>query len=236
MRRGDPQPAGMTTRNAYREEKMFTETEAIPTFPTVIWRHHVAPEVVARLKSTMGAKIDELLANRPPIGPRQGLQTDHNLHRLPEFEEFSSIVTRAGEGALDFLEVEYDAFEITGCWANINPPGTRHVAHQHPNNYLSGVYYLKAPEGAPSIAFLDPRSHVHIISPKVRRDNNYNSGRVNIDVREGMLIIFPAWLVHEVGENRTDESRISISFNLMFSSFTEKYSPPKWKGTLVPEE
>jgi len=159
---------------------MFTETEAITMFPTMIWRHHVAPEVVARLKSTMGAKIDELLANRPP--------------------------------------------------------GTRHVAHQHPNNYLSGVYYLKASEGAPSIAFLDPRSHVHIISPKVRRDNNYNAGRMNIDVRDGMLIIFPAWLVHEVGENRTDESRISVSFNLMFSSFTEKYSPPKWKGTPVPEE
>ena len=83
MRRGDPHPTGMAMRNASREGKMFTETEAITLFPTMIWRHHVAPEVVARLKSTMGAKIDELLANRLP--------------------------------------------------------GTRHIAHQHPNNYLSGV-------------------------------------------------------------------------------------------------
>ena len=30
-----------------------------------------------------------------------------------------------------------------------------------------------------------------------------------------MLVIFPAWLEHEVGENKTSEDRISISFNIM---------------------
>ena len=31
---------------------------------------------------------------------------------------------------------------ITGCWANINPPAAYHPTHNHPNNYLSGVYYV----------------------------------------------------------------------------------------------
>jgi hypothetical protein len=34
---------------------------------------------------------------------------------------------------------------ITGCWANVNPPGSYHPTHNHPNNFLSGVYYVDIP-------------------------------------------------------------------------------------------
>ena len=46
---------------------------------------------------------------------------------------------------------------ITGCWANINPPSAYHPTHNHPNNYLSGVYYVAVPETGTHLIFQDPR-------------------------------------------------------------------------------
>jgi len=49
-------------------------------------------------------------------------------------------------------------------------------------------------------------------------------------VGEGKLLVFPAWFRHSVPPNGSDQERVSISFNIMFSSFTETVSPPKWQG------
>lgn len=43
-------------------------------------------------------------------------------------------------------------------------------------------------------------------------------------------MIFPAWLVHSVPMNTSDEFRISISFNVMFSDFAKTVAKPKWTG------
>lgn len=47
-------------------------------------------------------------------------------------------------------------------------------------------------------------------------------------VANGTLLIFPSYLEHSVDENRSEEERISISFNVMFSSFTQNLGKPLW--------
>src|SRR3546814_1269937 len=49
------------------------------------------------------------------------------------------------------------SFEVTGCWANINPQTGMNPAHMHPNNFLSGVYYVSLPGDTGEIVFSDPR-------------------------------------------------------------------------------
>ena len=73
-----------------------------------------------------------------PLG--SNWQTDVDFHRKPAFDELVDFINNSAKGALDFLEINYNAFTITGCWANIAPQGTKHRVHNHPNNYLSGVY------------------------------------------------------------------------------------------------
>jgi uncharacterized protein (TIGR02466 family) len=52
------------------------------------------------------------------------------------------------------------------------------------------------------------------ISPHmVESYNTFSSATYTINPVEGKLIIFPAWLEHEVLPTNTDEERISISFN-----------------------
>ena len=74
------------------------------------------------------------------------------------------MINVASKSVLDQIEIDYRSFVITGCWANINPPGSPHNPHTHPNNLLSGVYYVQAPEGADSICFHEPGSFPYTIT------------------------------------------------------------------------
>jgi len=47
-------------------------------------------------------------------------------------------------------------------------------------------------------------------------------------LQNGTLLLFPAYLPHSVDANTSEAERISLSFNLMFSSFTETLSKPLW--------
>ena len=49
-----------------------------------------------------------------------------------------------------------------------------------------------------------------------------------VRVREGTLPLFPAYLEHSVDANASADERVSISFNLMFSSFAQQLSKPLW--------
>ena len=99
-------------------------------------------------------------------------------------------------------------------WANINPKGSYNTTHSHSGCDISGVYYVKVPEGnCGSINFLDPR-------PALNYGNSFIVHRyVGGDwiprfPVEGTMYIFPSSFQHSVGTNETDEDRISISFNL----------------------
>ena len=57
-----------------------------------------------------------------------------------------------------------------------------------------------------------------------------NADQVVIKAHDGTLLIFPSYLEHSVDTNTNDEERISISFNVMSSSFTERLSKPLWSA------
>tara|TARA_B100000482_G_scaffold78052_1_gene55403 strand:- start:208 stop:783 length:576 start_codon:yes stop_codon:yes gene_type:complete len=99
-------------------------------------------------------------------------------------------------------------------WANINDRYSYNNAHTHPGSDLSGVYYVKVPKkDCGNINFIDPRpalSHGNSFIVE-RYTGGESTPRFPI---EGNMYIFPSSLPHEVGMNRTDEDRISISFNL----------------------
>jgi uncharacterized protein (TIGR02466 family) len=81
--------------------------------------------------------------------------------------------------------------------------------------------------GAGNINFHDPRSQTGIIQPPVVDLTADNTDHVVVRVRNGTLLVFPAYLQHSVDANSSEEERISISFNIMFD-FTENLSKPLW--------
>ncbi len=143
-----------------------------------------------------------------------------------------SCIDSTAQTVLQFLKVGYNTIEITGCWANINASGASHAIHSHPNNFLSGIYYVHTHPGADSVNFHDPRPQTGIIRPQVTELTSQNTDQVVVTVSDGMLLMFPSYLAHAVAPNESDKLRISISFNMMFSHYAEYLSRPLWESTV----
>ena len=92
------------------------------------------------------------------------------------------------------------------------------------------MYYVRVDAGADRINFHDPRRQTSVIRPPVVELTAQNTDQVVITVRNGTLLIFPSWLEHSVDANPNESERISVSFNVMLSSFTEQLSQPLWSG------
>ncbi len=53
-----------------------------------------------------------------------------------------------------------------------------------------------------------------------------NTDQVVVRVANGSLLMFPSWLPHSVDASASDQTRISLSFSIMFSDYTERMSKP----------
>ena len=192
---------------------MFASCEVKQYFPSCVWVHQL--QDYAAMNAEMIDALGSLRETSGFLSGGAGWQSRGNLHELPAFAALTRCIGAASKGVLDFLKVECDGFVITNCWANVNPGGHSHQIHTHPNNFLSGVYYVTAPEGSGDIEFHDPRQQAIVLLPKVSGYTPFNSSKHTIAPREGQLLVFQSWFQHLVKENRSDQDRISISFNSM---------------------
>jgi uncharacterized protein (TIGR02466 family) len=211
---------------------MIEDVSVRDLFPTPIWSVDFKPDYAAALNARLLQDIDALMSPRPPLAPGANWQTDPMIHRLPQFGELVALVEKAARGAADFLKLKARDLEVTGCWANVNPPGGRNSSHTHPNNFLSGVYYVATPASEGRIVFEDPRPQAYVMMPPVAEFTPYNGNNITFDVKPGRLVLFPAWLTHSVPVNRSNQDRVSIAFNLMFKNYVDEASPALWRGTV----
>jgi ectoine hydroxylase-related dioxygenase (phytanoyl-CoA dioxygenase family) len=70
-----------------------------------------------------------------------------------------------------------------------------------------------------------------VIIPRFTEETPLTARTMHIPVKTGILIMFPSWLQHSVVANPTEEERVSLSFNIMFSNFTTTQAKPNWSWT-----
>jgi len=203
-------------------------SDVVPMFPTLVWKTLLKAELGDAIDANVLATLEQLRRNLPTLNPGDGWQSEQTLHQRDEFRDLISCVSNVAKSILRFLRISQEAFEITGCWATVLAKGAIHKTHSHPNNFLSGVYYVRVYPGADTINFHDPRSQTRIIRPPVAELTAENTDQVVVRVTNGTLLMFPSYLEHSVDTNMSAEERISISFNIMFSSFAEQLSKPLW--------
>ena len=112
---------------------------------------------------------------------------------------------------LDFKPV------LGNMWANINYPGCFNRPHLHPNSLFSGVYWIKTPPNSGNLMLYDPRPGTHTTLPN-RKEGKLPPQlwrEVHYEPVAGRIIMFPAWLWHEVKPNDSNDTRISVSFNFL---------------------
>jgi len=209
---------------------MFAKTAAFPLFATPVWGFDLPEDAAASANAGLLALLETWFTPRPALKPGETWQTTHDLHEREAFAPLLPFVQAAVEAALDALAVRDRTWLITGCWANINPPGGFHPPHVHPNNLISGVYYLRTPVEADAISFHDPRPQAHLLQPVATHAVPETQAEIQIETKPGRLLLFPAWLRHSVRPNYSAEERVSISFNVMLDDYAATNSAPLWKG------
>ena len=98
------------------------------------------------------------------------------------------------------------------------------------NNFFAGIYYVQCAPKANFTRFYDPRAQADVMMPPPVKQNAFNGNLVQVEGKPGRLVLFPAWLKHDVPINTSARERITVSFNLMFPHFTERMSMPLWQG------
>jgi len=209
-------------------EQRFADSDVIPMFPTLVWKLQLSAARYTTMNADLLSAVAVLDGRPPVLEPHQAWQSAQDLHCRAAFRELVVSIDRAASATLRQMQVRDRPLEITACWVNILAPGAGHAMHHHPNNFLSGVYYLRTAPGADTINFHDPRNQTGIIRPPVVALTAENTDQVVVRVGEGMLLLFPSYLQHSVDTNRSELERVSISFNLMFSEFTACISKPLW--------
>ena len=139
---------------------------------------------------------------------RGGWQSD--LYK-PE-GEFEPLVKEITEFC-KYLPLDIKQIHIPQLWVNVNKKGNWNIIHQHGQYDLSGTYYVKVPKDSGRLVFRDPR--LAAIGNKFMINRFDNGEFKNVNVMEGMLGIWPAYLDHFVEPSNTDEERISISFDII---------------------
>jgi len=209
-------------------ERWIEASEVIPMFPTLVWKILLEAELRSAIDAKILAALEGIRRGLPRLEAGQGWQSEQTLHAREEFQELAACVGNAAKSILRFLRIGHEVCEITGCWATVLARGAAHKAHSHPNNFLSGVYYVRTRPGSDAINFHDPRTQAGVIRPPVVELTAENTDQVVVRVTNGTLLMFPSYLEHSVDANVNEEERISVSFNVMFSSFTENLSKPLW--------
>ena len=151
----------------------------------------------------------------------------HSQLDLNQRSEFAALVNEILRVAQEvFSDLRYDPQyqpKVDNMWANVSPRHAFNRMHVHPGVIWSGVYYVQAPENSGRIYFSDPRVQAQMLRPRISAEGGklaHNWSEVYYEPIEGRLILFPAWLLHEVEPNLSDAegeaaNRISISFNIL---------------------
>ena len=82
---------------------------------------------------------------------------------------------------------------------------------------MSAAYYVKAPKNCGTIKFINPNLVAKERFPTLEQKTEFNQNGVEINPAEGDLLIFPAYLMHGVNRNQSDDDRVVVSFNIDIS-------------------
>ena len=120
--------------------------------------------------------------------------TNLNMHqRYDEFKVISDIVITYAE-KMGSTPIKC---RTSDCWGVLYKKKDFAVAHAHWPNIWSWGYYVKVPKRSSPLVFPEGKEGNYYVFPQV-----------------GDLVIFPAWIKHEVPPSTVDEDRILVGGNI----------------------
>ena len=141
---------------------------------------------------------------------------DNYILNRKEFKNIKKFLDKCCEDYLNKIICPKNNIKlyITQSWLNYTETNQYHHKHEHPNSFVSGVFYIDSDKETDSIKFFNPMSYKQI-SPEIneKKYNPYNSGSWFFPVETGKIIMFPSSTTHQVDNKKGSNTRISLAFN-----------------------
>ena len=187
-------------------------------FPTPVYQNIFNPifslESAIDFIRTLEFKQDYNVYDKP-----NGKTTDASLDVIsyPELKFIGDWIDLEAYNFIKTLQIdcEFHTLVRTNSWVNLQEKGNYIHEHKHNNTQFSGVFYPKVPFDSGDICFTSSQD-TWIDSntePKVTGFDDLNSRKKTFTPRQGMLLMFPAHLRHYVTASKSDDERLSISFD-----------------------
>ncbi len=158
--------------------------QIISLFPTAVGMFHLGRDLT---ESEKGALLD--LEMKPNMG--NTTSADRFILRKEELKDLRAFI----QTSIDtyFQEVVAPVKDvnlyITQSWVNYSKPGQWHHAHEHPNSFLSGVFYVQTDNAKDRIYF--EKNHYEQIQFPTEKFNLYNSKTWWLEATQGKISYFP---------------------------------------------
>ena len=184
-------------------------------FPTPIYYGDVTGD-------RLNAVQDELLACCNSLSFQQNEAWGSTEHNLSDVSFRTSVINdrklTAIADVIDYHLKQYipsefhqRKYDIVESWFTKTLKNQYSHQHHHGRWDIAGCYYVQTNGSDGSIHFHNPTSLTasYIFA-------NHVDQTVSYAPVVGRILLFPAWLAHNVSENRTDSERVSIAFNIAF--------------------
>lgn len=120
-------------------------------------------------------------------------------------------------------------------WYHITRNGGYTAVHNHPMASWSGVYCVDPGDVAPpgvvnngTLRFLDTRSlgNAYMDQGNAYLSDIYGIADLAFDLKPGMLLLFPSYMLHEVAPYFGQRERITVAFNAWIKDYREPAVEP----------
>lgn len=188
-------------------------------FPTVLqfsknpdaekMNHKLIPElkkIQASMDNSASGKVDA--PHFSTLWSGMSLLEEEAFHPLRDF------IFQEGIRFAEFnkLDIQNFPLKLTESWVNIHSTDNYQEPHVHPNSVISGVYYVKAPKQSGDFVVYSPYKYT-MLSPPMTGHFPLTATNHAIPPEEGLAIMFRSSVEHSVMSNKSNQERMSISFN-----------------------
>ena len=182
-------------------------------FPTLIWQATL-PDSEKEMLSDMKDFILDIKEKNPEGVKKSnfGGWQSGNYKKFPEAfgligKKIDSIVKSCAK------QINVPELSLGSYWSNVNTYGDYNKLHNHRGSILSGVFYVDVPDENMGNIVFQRSDDIAYYLPTLENYNNFTGQTASYKPESGKVLIFPSWLKHQVEGSRSEQQRISISFN-----------------------
>ena len=187
-------------------------------FPSAFPLYNIVRETGEGSEVEFKSEVDDILKNSitNPLG--NNISVDKHVMNRPGMKNLNLFLKEHIDNYVENVicpKKESLEFYITQSWLNLTKTNEGQELHDHPNSFISGVYYFT---DECFLNLCNPNYYLerNTIWIQPKRDNLWNSFYHNVKIKskQNTLILFPSWIKHEVPENQSSSDRMSMAFNV----------------------